>query len=185
MRRLTLPALIAVIFLAVGGVSAQTDKQRQKSRYVLVPGDHTLMLIASQLECPLRVERAKVLVNVENYHDIIFQYDLRNAGSKPIKDFSVVFFSSAGNSGTLNDNRLKDRTLLPGEVISTEEESPARTVIPVTTELRRSLKLDSPVKNIVVLMIWTVHFSDGTTFSDEKNLKATRSFFEELDIHRN
>jgi hypothetical protein len=182
MLRYTFRFWLAVILLAFTNNAAQTEKEQQKLRYVLVPQDNTMVVVASQPGCPLRIERAQLLVNTEKNHDVLFQYDLRNAGRKPIRDFNLVFFSSEGNSGSISDHRLRGKILLPGEVIRAKEETAARTVLPLSSELRRKLKLDSPVKAIVVLMVWTVDFNDGSTFSDEKNLKAAKAFFEELDV---
>jgi hypothetical protein len=185
MRRQAFFQCVLVIFISLGVTSAQVKDQPQKQRYIVVPRERTLVTVASQQECPLHIENAQLLLNVDKSWDFNYLYRLRNEGDKPIRAFTIVYLTSEGIGGILHDGRLKNQWLMPGQVIPFKREAENRTVIPLTEELREKLKLGPPAKSLVILMVESVEFADGTKFSDAKNFEALREHFQKLDDARN
>ena len=175
-----LSRIIAVCLLLVCLVSA--SGQQKKQRYVVVPGESSLLMIASQPDCPLRIEEAKRLLNTDVKWDARYLYQLRNQGTKPIIDFTVVAWTSFGTGGTVGHPwEMTGETLLPGQVIPSNEKDYQSQIVPLTDALRNKLELRGPMKEVVVLMVEQVKFADGSTYTDESTSKALISYFEALD----
>lgn len=145
---------------------------------MLTPREIVLPVIAVQPDCPLKFE------NVVNFAGVggggYTGYQIRNTGRKAIRRFRVE--SSAGMGGTWfrNDGTL----LLPGQIAPYAtrrcETCPQDEVIPLTDDLREKLKLKGEMKAILILMVISVEFADGTTFDDEKAFNAMTSFIQNL-----
>jgi hypothetical protein len=159
-------------------------RQEPKRQYVLAPEEQTLVTVASQSTSPLRIERAQLLLNTKTSWDFSFVYQLHNQSKKPIKSFSIVFVTSEGTGGTINDRRLDGHLLLPAQTIPARLETDKGDVVSLNEALRKTLKLETQMKVVVVLIVESVEFSDGTSFSDEKAVQALRRYFQELrDTH--
>jgi hypothetical protein len=50
----------------------------------------------------------------------------------------------------------------------------------LTDELRKKLKLQPPMKGVLVLMVIRVEFTDGSLYDDEPVFLALTSYFQEL-----
>src|SRR6267143_5674560 len=54
--------------------------QAKKHQLVIEPSDTALLLVASQPNCPLRIENVRRLLNVDVSWDARYEYQLRNRG---------------------------------------------------------------------------------------------------------
>lgn len=165
------------IFICAAGMFGQ-EKKVGNYLFVPTPREIVLPVIAVQPDCPLKFENAANLTGVGGGGQT--RYQIRNVGTKPIRRFEVM--SSAGMGGTWfrNDGTL----LMPGQLAPYAtrrcETCPQDEVIPLTDELRDKLNLKGSMKSIVVLMIVSVEFADGTKFDDEKAFNAMTSFIQDL-----
>lgn len=171
--------LVALIFLILAQpfCLGQASKRPQNGRYVVAPSENSLLTVASQPDCPLVIQDAQFLINVDVSWDFKFSYQLVNRGQKPIRKYTVFFWTSEGGGGTLLSERLERGLLAPGESITIQP--PRDTVVSLTPELRRKLKLGLPMKVIVVLLVEDIEFTDGTKFSDATTLNALKRYFED------
>jgi hypothetical protein len=91
-------------------------------------------------------------------------------------------WTSFGTGGTLtgsgpSSGTITGKLIQPGETIKEHEN---HRIVPLTTELREKLKLRDTVNAMVILMVKSITFTDGTIYSDESTSKATQSYFERL-----
>jgi len=166
-------AVLTVLVLA--GIS---PFQAQTQEFIVAPRENTLVTIASQLDCPLKIEDPHLLLNTRSSADFRFQYQLRNVGPRTIKSFRIAFITSEASGGTLTDERLRNGTLVPGDVIPIDKFR--GNIIPVTDDLMKQLKLGVPMKMVVILIVEKVTFTDGTTYTDERTSEALRKYFQDL-----
>lgn len=165
------------IFICAAGIFAQ-EKKEGNYLFVPTPREIVLPVIAVQPDCPLKFENVANLTGVGGGGQT--KYQIRNVGTKPIRRFEVM--SSAGMGGTWfrNDGAL----LMPGQVAPFQahrcKNCPQDEVIPLTDELREKLKLTGEMRTIVILMVISVEFADGTRFDDEKTFNAMISFIQNL-----
>ena len=162
-------------------VNGQDAVRLQKPRAFITPSEILLPVVASQPGCPLKFENVRSIFYVDRA-GTAETFDLRNTGSKPIRNFTVASYTSYG--GMWSKSRPKSelqRLVLSGEdagPIGGEEEVE---IIPLNDELRTKFKLtDRPMGGVVVLMVVRVEFADGTVFSDEKASKALEAYFKKL-----
>ena len=182
-RYMSMAWVIALCFSSA--LSQQTDKQ-VKRRFVVLPGEYVLVVIASQPDCPLQIAHAKRFLNIDAQGDVRYSYELSNQSAKPIVDFTIVDWNSFGNGGTLSPPaKLLSQNLMPGQTLSIGAIDDGSEILPLTDELRKELKLKGTMKAIVVLMVKQVVFSDGTTYSDNGASDALHNYFENLDAKAN
>lgn len=175
----TLKFVTSFAFLAISCFPAPSQEGRrlQKSTYVVAPSENTLLTVASQPSCPLVIEDAQTLLNVDKSWAFRFSYGLRNRGNKPIRDFTIHFWTSESSGGTLSDS-LTSGTLGPGQRIARPLQEEQGVIVPLTDDLREKLKVGLPMKMVVVIMVEDVEFADGSKYSDEKTLNALKDYFE-------
>lgn len=179
MRKQFAISLSLVLLLMSNAANAQQTEGGQKRRYVIVPSESYLLVIAAQPDSPLRIENAKFLIGVAHGWGVSCQ--LRNQGTKPIRFLSLVAWTSYGAGGTLSPSvRSGEELIMPGQTVSCNEGSKAE-IIPLTNELRDKLKLRGPMKAIVVVMIESIKFSDGSSYTDEVTSKALLTYLEGLE----
>ena len=176
--RSCLVLLCALIWLPTA--TTQTASEKNKEKYIVAPTENTLLVVASQPDSPLRIENARLLLNTEKSWDFRFLYGLHNQSEKPIRTFSLIFWTSESTGGTITDNRLKEQILLPGQTIAANFDFKNNTIIPLTDALQAKLKLGAPMKTITFLIVQNVEFADGTRFSDEKTIDALKKYFEDF-----
>lgn len=162
-------------------VAGQDNKPRESQSYVIVPNEMVLLMIASQPRAPIRFERASLLMSVDG-RELAVAYELYNSGAKPIRYLTPVMLTSYDTGGTLTgpgprSGAITDELIMPGQTIKEERQNK---IVPLTAELREKLKLRGPMKAMVVLMVKSITFADGTTYSDDATIKATQSYFEDL-----
>src|SRR5438132_648511 len=158
MLRLFTFALVALV-----GLYSVTRAQNTKTseRFIIAPPENTLLTVASQPSCPLALEDAKLLLDVDTSWNFKFSYGLRNRGNKPIRSFTVYFWTSEGTGGTLTGRHPEVGALAPGETTPPTSED-SNNVVPLTPEIREKLKLGRPLKMVVILIVKEVEFADGS-----------------------
>lgn len=175
MRQITVVTLLILSF-AVVSYGQQSIPQR---KYVVVPSKVMLLLTASQPDCPLKFDDAQLLISTNKDGAWGASYKLRNSGTKPIQSVSVVLWTSDGSGGTLSSpaGGINQTPILPGETVSggTEE------VVPLTDELRAKLKLEEPMKAIVVLLVEKIKFVDGSVYNNEGVSQSLLGYFRDLE----
>src|SRR2546423_14584170 len=75
-------AFSLISLVITGAAAAQQSVPREKRRYIVAPRELYLLVSASQPDCPLRIEGAKLLLDVDRGWGISCR--LHNQGSKPI-----------------------------------------------------------------------------------------------------
>ena len=173
--------LFVMLFCLSNTVAGQENKPTQNGGYVIVPNELVLLVIASQPQAPIRFEVASLLMSVDG-RDLAVSYNLYNSGPKPIRHLVAAMWTSFGTGGTLtgsgpSSGTITGKLIQPGETI---KEQGNHRIVPLTTELREKLKLRDTVNAMVILMVRSITFADGTTYSDESTFKATQSYFERL-----
>jgi hypothetical protein len=173
--------LFCLICLCAVNALAQVDEQQRKILLVEVPREIILPVIAVQPNCPIKFEEVRFVAGVEGGSSN--SYQLRNAGTKPVRSVTIASSTGAINTYTRENGVLA----IPGQLIPTVSEESLKCqncakdeIVPLTDELREKLKLKGEMKGIVVLLVVSVEFSDGTKYSDEKTFKAMEKFFEDL-----
>ena len=115
-------ALVLLILLSIPFVAkAQDAKEVGGSQYVIAPPENPLLTVASQPNCPLSIDNAKVLLNIDTSWAFNFSYDIHNRGDKPIRSSTIYFWTSEGTGGTLSTRPLKVGTIAKGEKIAAEQ----------------------------------------------------------------
>ena len=184
MRHLTLLCLLTLCLPLV--VMSQKGETQVKPRYVLLPPEFSLLTVASQPSCPLQLENARLLYNIDaegNSNRISYGYEFRNKGEKPIVDFSVVAWTNYGTGGTLtNEWGSKGAQLLPGQAVTYSEDENRR-IVPLTEGLREKLKLNGPLRGITTLIVVRVYFADGSVYQDDKVSNALLKSLEFWEAH--
>ena len=168
--------VFALIILSCTSLAASAQELKGPGRFVVAPSENTLLTVASQPACPLSIEDARLLLNVDTSWAFKFSYVLHNRGAKPIRSFTINFWTSEGSGGTLALRRLNVGTLQPGEKTSSEDKNTI--VLPLTSQLRDKLNLGTPLKMVVILIVEEVEFADGSRFSDKETLQALKDYFE-------
>ena len=166
-------AVVFCLFLCVGTLTGQVSSSEDKEKFVMVPREVGLVVIAYQPDCPLQFEKVKLLAGVKGGG--ITSEELRNSGTKPIKAFTLG--DSTGS--TWGWNSRYDGPVGPGELVPHNGEGSAQ-VVPLTDELREKLKLKGPMQGLMVLMVRRVEFTDGTVYDDEATYKAMVAYMDDL-----
>ena len=157
-------------------------QQPNKPQYVIAPAENSFLAVASQPECPLKIENARMLLNVEDNPPIIYQYRLINRGAKPIQSYTIVAWQSGGTGGTLGGRAPTDgrRLLMPGGIVPNKPD-PSVEIVPLTAKSRTKLGLDGSMKHVTVLLVEHITFSDGSTYDYRRISQALVDFLEKLD----
>jgi hypothetical protein len=181
--RMTLRFMFIVLCGLLFAMTAH-GQQRKKPQYVFVPAEDIFLTTASQPECPLKIENARLLLSVDPTNSPVYQYRLTNRGRKAIESFTVVAWTSSGTGGTLGNPAGWDTTnklLMPGHALSTHRANGDLEIVPLTSELRRNLGLKDSMKLVIVLLVEHIAFADGSSYDGQKASKALIEYFEKLD----
>lgn len=176
-----LVVILLLLSCLTSTVRGQERKFIENQCYVIVPNELVLLVIASQQGAPIRFEDANLLMSVDG-RELAITYKLYNSGAKPIRFLTPIMWTSFDTGGSLTGpgpllGSSTDELIMPGQTIKEESQNK---IVPLTAELRQKLKLRDGVKAMVVLMVKNITFADGTIYSDDSTLKATKSFFEDL-----
>ena len=161
--------------VANGQQNAVNTQQRERTRYVAIPSENALLVIAAQPDCPLVIEDARLFGRIGGGDGV--SYQVRNRGTKPIRTYTLAmrYSVSTGWSGAgMEDGNA---LIMPGQTF--RQDCPGD-VVPLTDELRDRLRLRGAMKAVAVLMVEKVVFADGTTYSDEATSRSLQAYFEGL-----
>jgi hypothetical protein len=167
--------LVVVLSGTIGVAQGQQIESKNNARYVVVPGEHILLLLASQPSAPMRFEDAKLLMSIDG-RELEVSYSLHNVGDKAIRSFAPVMWTSFGTGGTLYSPR-SNGVIQPGAILKDDS---TRQVVTLTEELREELQMKGPMKALIVLILENVTFTDNTTYNGRETSNALLSYFEEL-----
>lgn len=147
----------------------------EKHRYVLLPPKNVLVTVASQPDCPLQLEGVKFLYDVDEKR-LAVTYQLRNRGAKPlfVKSYTIAAWYSEGGGWTSGELGRRD-ALLPGQYLSMNDKFEE---VPLTDEWRNKLELRGGMRQVAVLMIESIEYTDGSTYSGKPLSEALASYFE-------
>lgn len=165
-----------LIFILVLGfsnsVSGQTGDRRP---YIEVPRENAVLVVASQPNCPLEFETPTLLMGIEG-SGLALKGNLRNRGIKPISSFSFALWNSVGGGWVDSwPRKITTEVLGPGQTLPLATET-GNEIVPLTADLRQKLKLQGPMRGVLVAMIVQVKFADGTSYSDEPIFNALRDY---------
>ncbi|MDQ3748174.1 MAG: hypothetical protein M3367_04030 [Acidobacteriota bacterium] len=172
-------AFLLICICATSILAQQVEQPIRK--YVEMPREIGLPLIAVQPDCPIKIEEVRLVAGVEGgFGD---SYQLRNISTKPIR--SITIASSSGASTTYA--RETGVLVMPGQLVPKVSEKYLKCkecvkdeIVPLTDELREKLKLKGEMKSIVILMVVSVEFTDGTKYNDEKTYEAMQVLMDDL-----
>lgn len=154
-------------------------------KYIIPPNDQYLLTVASQADCPIEVENAKLLFFIGPGSGWGASYRLRNGGTKSlaIQSITLSMWTAMGVGSTWEElTQDAEKALLPGEVITIKEDDRKTKIVPLTDAIRDKMKLRGPLKAVVVLMVEQVKFSDGSFYSDKHTSEALESYFKNIDF---
>lgn len=174
-------ALLVVMLVLSAVVAPAQERNSEDRRYVAAPPENFLLTVAALPDNPLQFENAQLMIDT-NKGAISVKAQIRNRSNKAVRRFTAVIWTSFGTGGTLGGSewspgKITDKLILPGEVVNHDCDG---VVVQLTEELRQTLKLKGPMKAIVVLLIETVVFEDGSVYSAETASNALRQHFERL-----
>lgn len=178
--------IIFVLFVVCTGVGfgQQPSIKSEKEIFVVAPVESALLTIASQPDCPVQIEDAKFLTEVNSSRYKVL-YELRNKSSKPISDVNVVALSTRGIDGSILHPWMEtDDILMPGQITAGYKGKLPWQVLPLTNEIKRKLILNGNRQEVIVLIVQDVIFADGSKYSDEKSSEYLRNIFDEMSRER-
>jgi hypothetical protein len=163
------------------GVVLGQDPRASKQRYVSVPAENILLVVAAQPDCPLQMLDSKLLMSADNGEWGVTGL-VHNRGGKPIRYFRTSIWTSMGTGGTLNGSdwssgKLSGNLIMPGQTV---RENCEGQITSLTTELREKLKLTGPMRAVAVLIVERIVFDDGSVYSDESTSQALQKYFETI-----
>lgn len=166
-------AMVSVLIVVTGSAMSQ-----EKLKYETVPDHLVLVAIASQANCPLKIEEATFLKRVDQ-QGVLIKYRLRNVSNKPIEWVSVTIRYSSGSGGNSTPMPRVKKVLLPNETLESASE-------PIDYEIVGVYKPDQKpsssegLKNLLILLVDKVLFTDGSVYEDPKTLDALDRFFQDF-----
>lgn len=174
----TLSGFLAVLFISIVSVVANAQQNDLSSRhqYVALPSDQGILVLASQPDSPLEFTNSELLVDVNGPSGLwVKAFGLRNRGTKPIRAYWVAAVGQEEWSWKAPDS---SRFIMPGQMAEPLSKSKSE-IVPLTKELREKLKLEGPMKGIVVFAVKRVEFADGSTF-DQPGYASMLEYFEKF-----
>ena len=154
-------------------IFSQKSVSDGSAEFVEVPREIILPVVAVQPNCPIQFEKISHLAGVNG--GSFTGYQLRNVGSKAIRRFIVASSSGAVFEWWRNSGEV----VSPGEVVPQISDDQVK-VVHITDKLSADLNLKGPMKGIIVLMVVSVEFVDGTKFEDKATYDAMKSFVERV-----
>lgn len=169
-----LSKILCVIYLCVISIAAQRVEEPFDNRIVETPREISLPVVAVQPGCPVG------FVNIKRFAALggggFDDYEYHNIGTKPIREIIV-----ASTTGTIGGWRAKspNKPLMSGQTTPKVKDNRYK-LVALTEEIREKLNLKGSMRSVVVFMIISVEFSDGTRYDDEKTYKALMPYYEKL-----
>jgi hypothetical protein len=182
--RIALVCLLC-LFLSFGAAGQQPD-QGGKRQLFIPPIDRVMLAVASQPDCPLQIESAKILLPVVG-GGLAASYQLRNQGTKPLGIKSVHLLMIGPDAESEWEDRPKDGSTIPlmprAFMLGADDPMRFTEIVPLTDEIRNHLKTPDDRLAVVVLMIEEIEFTDGTTYNAKDAGKNLRTYFKNLDLY--
>ncbi len=154
----------------------QEKADRKAGQYFVIPPNILLLAIASQPECPLLIESARILRSSDAKSPGFYNYQVRNRGTRAITSFTLSIWYSDATGATLNPVRL-EQELLPTQSIVFPFKNDEFELVPLTDELRDKQRLNKPYETLAVIMVEYVHFSDGSIYHAEELSSVVQNYF--------
>lgn len=175
---------VSIFFLLCSwSIGQQKPSVEKKLQYVKIPPENEAVLIASQPECPIRIEEASFYIKA-NKPGTLFKYKVRNVSTKPISVFLVEAWNSLGTGKTIGNPLLDtDAVLLPGQTLESNKEGQDYEVVPMNARVREELRPENGktgMKAFWVLVVSQVIFEDGTVYEDKKTSEALEAYLRTL-----
>lgn len=165
--------VISLLGLMTGTVFAQ-----KKGMYQHVPDSNALVTIASQSNCPLKIEDARILKRIDQ-PGILIWYRVRNVSKKSIRLISVVAQNSSGSNENFIPDAGPSRVLRPNQTLESAR-------VGIDFEIASDPKpLDSQgppnkeLKTLYIVLVDKILFTDGTVYEDKRTLDALFQFFQD------
>ncbi len=170
--------VLIVMLLAVSSVLGH-EKPSAKPSYVVIPPGDVVLAVASQPDCPLRIDNSRLLFNLTS-NRLEYEYGIRNEGKKSISGYLTEAWHLNGTGGTLQDD-WNDRhaLLLPGQSFRSEEYKDSK-FVPYTKEIREKFKIGKETRTLILLVVREVWFSDGTKYDGNKDVDKIKGLFDKL-----
>ena len=166
------------ILVAVSAVWGQ-ETTKSKPTYVLIPPGDVILSVASQPDCPLRLENSRLLFNLAK-NQIEYDYDLRNVGRKSIVHVVTEAWRLNGTGGTLSDHWSDKHQLLRPKQIFRSDEYRNSVFVPYTAQIRERFKIGEHTRMLILLVVREVWFKDGTTFDANEDVDRIKALFDKL-----
>lgn len=167
--------LMMVGVLVIATVSARSQ---EKPKYWTVPDEVVLVLIASQANCPVKVENAAFLKRA-NGPGVLVKYRLTNVSNKPIEWVSVEIKYSPGGGGNSTPMPRVKKVLLPNESVESATEGTDFEIVGVYKSDQKSPP-SQELKTLCILLVDKVQFTDGSVYEAPKTLDALFRFFQDF-----
>lgn len=166
-------ALLCLVCLSLAhSTTAQQPGQSKKQKFVVVPPEQVLMTVMSQPECSIQFEQLRFLASVDG-GGASAAFFVRNSGSKPIRELTI-----GGPDWTETWSvEFTKKLLMPGERAF---EGNRVEIVPLTDKLRETLKLNGPMRAILVVMVIEVKYADGTTYDARAVHEALKKYSEAM-----
>lgn len=163
-------AMMSILIVATGSAMSQG-----RTKYETVPAHLVLVAIASQANCPLKIEDATFLKRVDEPGGLI-KYRLRNVSKKPIEWVSVTIRYWSGTGGNATPMPRVKKVLLPNETLEAVSEPVDYEIVGVHKPEQKSSSTEE-LKTLCILLVDKVLFTDGSTYDDARTLDALDRFF--------
>jgi hypothetical protein len=139
----------------------QNSDSKERHQYVVAPRDLALSVIVAQPGSPLNFVETQTLMNVGT-RVWTPSFRLRNHGTKPIRALTVA--AAGSDEWTWTATNSSDY-FMPGQIKAIEENNRDE-IVPLTDALRDKLKLNGPMRGIMVLLVVSVEYVDGSVFKE-------------------
>jgi len=164
-----------ISFLISGFFGLAQGSKPYKEKFVIAPPENILLVVASQPNAPLLIEEAKLLLSLTPGEHPRFHYRLRSISKKPIRSYTVAAWFSDQTGGTIDHG--ESSIMLSGDIRAVNESG--YEVVPLTDEIREKLGLKKGMQGIVVLMVQSITFADGSSYNAEPTSRALLQLFED------
>jgi len=169
-------AIISILVIATASGMSQ-----DKIKYETVPDDIVLVAIASQSNCPVKIEDATFLKRTDQ-PGVLIKYHLRNVSNKSIEFVSLMIQYSSGSGGNSTPMPRVKKVLLPNETLEAVSEPIEYEIVGVYRSDQKSSTREQ-LKTLCILLVDKVQFTDGSVYEAPKTLDALFRFFEDF-CHR-
>jgi hypothetical protein len=154
------------VFILFGFASVVAQIGSKAGELVEISPEIALLTIASQPNCPIRIENPKLVYDFSS-KDFRLTYKVLNISKRSIVSFALSKWNIGGGGGDLSGILLKrGRLLSPGKGLAVGETS-LRKILPLDDALREKIGLKKSMTTVIVVFVKEVRFSDGSVFESE------------------